>query len=87
MPFIFLYKYLITYVFIHLQFEFTSRYRIQQGSFDDFTIDNQTGIVTISRKLDFDRRNTYQIEIVASDFGKFLSAFLILLSYFIFTYM
>lgn len=50
---------------------FISRYRIQQGSFDDFTIDNQSGIVTISRKLDFDRRNTYQIEIVASDSGKF----------------
>uniref|UniRef100_A0A336M3D8 CSON011390 protein n=1 Tax=Culicoides sonorensis TaxID=179676 RepID=A0A336M3D8_CULSO len=45
------------------------RYRIQQGNFDDFTIDNQSGIVTISRKLDFDRRNTYQIEIVASDSG------------------
>lgn len=51
------------------------RYRIQQGSFDDFTIDNQSGIVTISRKLDFDRRNTYQIEIVASDSGKFCRYF------------
>ncbi|XP_055623372.1 cadherin-87A [Toxorhynchites rutilus septentrionalis] len=45
------------------------RYRVQQGSFDDFTIDNQTGVVTIARKLDYDRRNTYQMEIVAADMG------------------
>ncbi|KAL9694351.1 hypothetical protein quinque_013636 [Culex quinquefasciatus] len=45
------------------------RYRVQQGSFDDFAIDNQTGVVTIARKLDYDRRNTYQMEIVASDMG------------------
>lgn len=45
------------------------RYRIQQGSFDDFAIDNQTGVVTIARKLDYDRRNTYQMEIVAADLG------------------
>ncbi|XP_055585161.1 cadherin-87A [Uranotaenia lowii] len=45
------------------------RYRIQQGNFDDFAIDNRTGVVTIARKLDYDRRNTYQMEIVASDLG------------------
>ncbi|XP_058466683.1 cadherin-87A isoform X2 [Malaya genurostris] len=45
------------------------RYRIQQGSFDDFAIDNRTGLVTIARKLDYDRRNTYQMEIVAADLG------------------
>nr|XP_040218321.2 cadherin-87A isoform X1 [Anopheles coluzzii]XP_049463650.1 cadherin-87A isoform X1 [Anopheles coluzzii]XP_049463651.1 cadherin-87A isoform X1 [Anopheles coluzzii]XP_049463652.1 cadherin-87A isoform X1 [Anopheles coluzzii]XP_049463653.1 cadherin-87A isoform X1 [Anopheles coluzzii]XP_049463654.1 cadherin-87A isoform X1 [Anopheles coluzzii] len=45
------------------------RYRIQQGSFDDFAIDNRTGVVSIARKLDYDRRNTYQMEIVASDSG------------------
>ncbi|XP_053682239.1 cadherin-87A [Sabethes cyaneus] len=45
------------------------RYRIQQGSFDDFAIDNMTGVVTIARKLDYDRRNTYQMEIVAADLG------------------
>uniref|UniRef100_A0A182PS26 Cadherin domain-containing protein n=1 Tax=Anopheles epiroticus TaxID=199890 RepID=A0A182PS26_9DIPT len=45
------------------------RYRIQQGSFDDFAVDNRTGVVSIARKLDFDRRNTYQMEIVASDSG------------------
>lgn len=47
------------------------RYRIQQGSFDDFVIDNKTGLVTIGKKLDYDRRNTYQIEIVAADLGNF----------------
>lgn len=46
------------------------RYRIQQGSFDDFVIDNETGLVTIARKLDFDKRDTYRIELVASDLGK-----------------
>lgn len=45
------------------------RYRIQQGSFDDFAINNRTGVVTITRKLDYDKRNTYQMEIVAADQG------------------
>lgn len=46
------------------------RYRIQQGSFDDFTIDNTTGLVSIARKLDYDKRESYRIEVVASDLGK-----------------
>lgn len=46
------------------------RYRIQQGSFDDFTIDNQTGLISIVRKLDYDKRENYRIEVVASDLGK-----------------
>lgn len=46
------------------------RYRIQQGSFDDFAINNRTGVVTITRKLDYDKRNTYNIGIVAADQGK-----------------
>lgn len=45
------------------------RYRIQQGSFDDFQIDSKTGVVIISKKLDFDGRNNYIMEIVASDMG------------------
>lgn len=49
---------------------FSFRYRIQQGSFDDFVIDNETGLVTISRKLDYDKRDMYRIELVASDLGK-----------------
>lgn len=47
-----------------------ARYRIQQGSFDDFTIDNQTGLISIARKLDYDKRENYRIEVVASDLGK-----------------
>ncbi|XP_059616920.1 cadherin-87A [Phlebotomus argentipes] len=45
------------------------RYRLQSGSFDDFAIDNRTGVISIARKLDFDRRNTYQMEVVAADLG------------------
>ncbi|XP_015514773.1 cadherin-87A isoform X1 [Neodiprion pinetum] len=44
-------------------------YRIQKGAFDDFTINNASGIVTVSKKLDFDTRNTYHIEIIALDKG------------------
>lgn len=46
------------------------RYRIQQGSFDDFVIDNQTGSISIARKLDYDKRENYRVEIVAADMGK-----------------
>lgn len=46
------------------------RYRIQQGSFDDFAINNRTGVVSVARKLDYDKRNTYQMEIVAADQGR-----------------
>lgn len=45
------------------------KYRIQQGSFDDFRIDENSGEVFVSRKLDYDRRNTYQLEILATDMG------------------
>lgn len=45
------------------------KYRIQSGSFDDFAIDSNSGNVTIVRELDYDRRNTYQISIIASDLG------------------
>lgn len=44
-------------------------YRFQQGSFDDFQIDNRTGDIVLTRKLDFDRRNMYHIEVVAADMG------------------
>lgn len=44
-------------------------YRFQQGSFDDFQINNRTGDIVLNRKLDFDRRNAYHIEVVASDMG------------------
>lgn len=58
------------------QYIYKYRYRIQQGSFDDFLIDNKTGLVTIGKKLDYDRRNTYQIEIVAADLGKPLDIYI-----------
>ncbi|XP_067636828.1 cadherin-87A [Eurosta solidaginis] len=45
------------------------RYRIEHGSFNDFGIDERTGDVFVSRKLDYDRRNTYQIEVLAMDLG------------------
>lgn len=44
-------------------------YRFQQGSFDDFQINNRTGDIVLTRKLDFDRRNAYHIEVVAADMG------------------
>ncbi|XP_070490349.1 cadherin-87A isoform X2 [Chironomus tepperi] len=44
-------------------------YQIQHGSFNDFTIDNRTGIITIAKPLDYDIRQKYTLEIVASDKG------------------
>lgn len=45
------------------------KYRIQKGGFDDFHIDDETGVVSIANKLDFDRRSMYNIVIVAVDGG------------------
>lgn len=44
-------------------------YFIQKGAYEDFQIDNTSGTVVVSSKLDFDRRNTYNIEIIAVDHG------------------
>ncbi|KAG5343409.1 CAD87 protein, partial [Acromyrmex heyeri] len=44
-------------------------YRIQKGAFDDFTINETTGVVTVSRKLDYDEKNTYHVEVIAFDKG------------------
>lgn len=44
-------------------------YRIQKGAFDDFTINEKTGIVTVFRKLDYDNKNKYQVEVIAFDKG------------------
>lgn len=46
------------------------KYSIQKGALDSFVIDNVTGIVTVSSKLDYDKRNTYRIQIIAADLGK-----------------
>lgn len=56
------------------------KYSIQKGALDSFAIDNETGVVTVSSKLDYDKRNTYRIQIIATDFGKssFSSCFYIL---------
>ncbi|KAK0157779.1 hypothetical protein PV328_011474 [Microctonus aethiopoides] len=45
------------------------KYRIQKGAFDDFKINETTGIVTVSGKLDYDTRNSYHIEVIALDSG------------------
>ncbi|GLV42165.1 Cadherin 87A, partial [Carabus blaptoides fortunei] len=44
------------------------KYRIQKGAFDDFNI-SDTGLVSVARKLDYDRRNTYHIEVIGVDQG------------------
>lgn len=46
------------------------KYSIQKGALESFSIDNITGVVTVSSKLDYDKRNTYKIQIVATDLGK-----------------
>lgn len=45
-------------------------YNLSKGSNGDFKVDNQTGVVTVASKLDFDRRNTYNIEVLAIDRGE-----------------
>ncbi len=44
-------------------------YRIQKGAYDDFAIDSVTGLITTSGELDYDRRDSYAMEIVAVDGG------------------
>ncbi|RZF35066.1 hypothetical protein LSTR_LSTR009658 [Laodelphax striatellus] len=44
-------------------------YRIEKGAFDDFSIDNMTGVIRVESKLDFDRRSFYSIEIISVDGG------------------
>nr|XP_012234071.1 PREDICTED: cadherin-87A [Linepithema humile] len=38
-------------------------------TFDDFAINETTGVVTVSRKLDYDEKNTYHVEVIALDKG------------------
>ncbi|XP_026727127.1 cadherin-87A [Trichoplusia ni] len=45
------------------------KYWIQKGALDAFAIHNDTGVVIVSSKLDYDKRNTYRIQIVATDLG------------------
>ncbi|CAL4115826.1 unnamed protein product, partial [Meganyctiphanes norvegica] len=44
-------------------------YRINRGGYDDYAIDASTGLVTLTRTLDYDKRDSYTIEIIASDGG------------------
>uniref|UniRef100_T1L1Z0 Cadherin domain-containing protein n=1 Tax=Tetranychus urticae TaxID=32264 RepID=T1L1Z0_TETUR len=46
-------------------------YAIEKGSFDAFTIDPATGFVSVSNSsiLDYDRKPTYTIDIIAVDLG------------------
>lgn len=46
-------------------------YRILKGAFDDFTIDANTGVVSLSAtsRLDYDRRSSYVMEIIGIDGG------------------
>ena len=44
-------------------------YRISRGAYDDFAIDPYSGAITLSRTLDYDRRDSYSIELVAVDGG------------------
>ncbi|KAL1434560.1 hypothetical protein MTO96_011649 [Rhipicephalus appendiculatus] len=46
-------------------------YRILKGAFDDFTIDANTGVVSLSAtsRLDYDRRSSYVMEIIGVDGG------------------
>lgn len=44
-------------------------YRIEKGAFEDFTIDNRTGVISVSSKLDYDLRNSYSVHVIAVDGG------------------
>lgn len=44
-------------------------YRIQRGGYDDFALNPENGAVTVARKLDYDKRQSYDIVVVASDGG------------------
>ena len=44
-------------------------YRIQRGAYDDFLVDPDSGVITLSGKLNYDRRDTYTIELLAVDKG------------------
>lgn len=46
-------------------------YRIEKGAFEDFGINNKTGDVSVISKLDYDRRNSYTIHIIAVDGGNY----------------
>ena len=42
-------------------------YRISKGAYDDFAINALTGQITLNGELDYDRRDSYSIEVIAVD--------------------
>ena len=44
-------------------------YRISKGAYDDFAIDGASGKISLSGELDYDRRDSYSIEVIAVDGG------------------
>lgn len=44
-------------------------YYFHKGANSDFKIDPETGVIRILNKLDYDRKNKYQIEMIAEDHG------------------
>ncbi|KAB0801704.1 hypothetical protein PPYR_03890 [Photinus pyralis] len=44
-------------------------YYLKKGALTDFTIENETGVIRVANKLDYDRQHIYHIEIVAADGG------------------
>lgn len=47
-------------------------YSVQKGALDSFVVDPASGVVTVAAKLDYDKRNTYRIQIIATDMGWFV---------------
>ncbi|XP_043212632.1 cadherin-87A-like, partial [Amphibalanus amphitrite] len=45
------------------------RYRLQRGAYEDFSVEQSTGVVTLARRLDHERRAQYSIEVLAVDSG------------------
>ena len=45
------------------------QYKISKGSYDDFAIDSLTGQIVLNGELDYDRRDSYSIEVLAVDGG------------------
>ena len=46
------------------------RYRLRRGAFGDFSVDPATGVVTLARRLHHERRQQYDIQVLAVDSGQ-----------------
>ena len=45
------------------------KYRISKGAYDDFAIEPDSGKIYLNGELDYDRRDSYSIEVIAVDGG------------------